>query len=460
MNIKGLFANNVKTPNWLNKAGENEFDKLLNRLAEIGKKISGKTVEKKTADMTGKKIKADEVVTPEVIPSKEQTVMPAFTHYDAQPRPLGDLFYMRGKLTEEAMLKAREIVGAQVAKMNCPATDVYLLRTDIARFDGNGTPTTGRISFQIPFMTAQGDSRTVYADVDIVLGSLMPPRYFQDGMNQKFAFSEEGVNSFLAGRDFEMLQNPKVTPETVFFETPGHLASRSEIGMTKHAAEEKIEIGIEEMNEIVRQTGEAVAFLEKTEEDLVELGKDVKNAQIELGKYIKTTPQYEKKVKLETEMKKTVDKQKDLLAQLEQFLLKIKSSIVTSKGKIYTFKDEERKSQTPVWKKMLGMILKKAPELKSTIDTLHEEMRTLTHVKLLERETPGEATKQWEIRRESPVQPVGEEYMPPNASGIEEDTTASVKKNMTKEAGVISGIEELARFAGELELIVEEVEKV
>jgi hypothetical protein len=452
MDFKGMFTpNDVKRPNWANKSGENEFDKLLSRLADIGKKISLKRNAKKEADLAGKKIQADGDIAPSTV-SKEETVTPAFTHYDSQPRPLGDLFYMRGKLTEEAMLKARDIVGKQVAKMNCPATDVYLLKTDISRFDGNGTPTTGRISFQIPFMTAQGDSRTVYADVDIVLGSLMPPRYFSDGMNQKFAFSEEGVTSFLSGRDFEMMQNPKVTPETTFFETPGHLASKSEIGIMKRALEEKPEQPVD-LGDVVKQTEEAIMFLEKTEEDIIELEKDVKTAKSELDAYVKTTPHYQKTTQLEGEMKKTVARQKDLLSQLEKFLTKIKTSIVTSKGKIYTLKDEEQKSQTPVWKKILGLILQDKPELTSKIDELHEKIRTMTHIKSLVRETPGEPTKKWEIKRETPVQPEGPEYIPPK----KDESIAAIKRLMTKQASIFDGLAALASFANELAELLSEI---
>jgi hypothetical protein len=218
---------------WKNKEGGNDFETMLNHLAEIGRKIT--TLRKKAeGPVPVPELNSQTPVTP--TEPKEQSVM-SFEHYDASPRSLSESFNTRQTQGDRAIYKAREIVAKLMEGLNIPTSDIYYLKSDITRYAGDGTPATGRISFQMPILTPQGDSRTIYADVDILLGGLQPPTFFTDGVNQKYAFSPEGVKGFLKGRDFEVMQNPKVEPETTFFEAPGHLAGRGGMAITKIALE-------------------------------------------------------------------------------------------------------------------------------------------------------------------------------------------------------------------------------
>lgn len=239
--VKGIFAsNNTNVPQWINKEGNNDFLAVLDKLADIGKSITeSKTPTVKKAEGEDKGMPFDPSTQP-----KESTV--TVQHVDAVPRPLSEVFNARGDNSNQMIAKAQEILGEQLSKLNLAGSSVLVLKSDISKYAGDGRPRTGRISFQIPFHTEQGDPRTIYADLDIVLGDLMPPKFFTDGINRKFAFDENGIKEFLEGRDFEMVENRKVTPETVFYETPGHLASVrggiaiSKYGMHKKALIEKI----------------------------------------------------------------------------------------------------------------------------------------------------------------------------------------------------------------------------
>ncbi len=428
MDFKGIFTpNNISMPQWRNKEGENEFDKMLSHLADIGKKLSA--LKKKADDFSAK------------MPTKEETV--SVEHYDSTPRPLGEIFNSRNRLSDVAIAKARDIVSQQTDKMKLPASNIYLLKTDISRFAGDGTPATGRISFQIPFMTPQGDQRTVYADVDIVLGSLFPPRYFTDGINQKFAFSEAGLNEFLRGRDFEIMQNPKVAPETVYFETPGHLAGRGGMQVTKHAEDEvkqetdlkKVFPGDEE--------AKIIDIIKKAEANIKELEKGIKLAQEKLDEKVKTLDEYGTLTNRQKNLKEAMKAQKEALSQMEAVLTGTKNTIVEYEGRTYKLLSKMEKSKTPLYTAIVGKLISLFPKLKGQIDILWSEIRTITPVKSLLMESPTEETKEWEIRREAPQKPDVPIYKPP-------EKEASID-GLVKNATVIDSLEGIISTLSEID---------
>jgi len=262
--VKGIFAsNNTNVPQWINKEGNNEFLAILDKLAEIGKSIT----ESKTP--TVKKAEGEDKGMPFDPSQQPKESMVTVQHVDAVPRPLSEVFNARGDNSNQMIAKAQEILGEQLSKLNLAGSSILVLKSDISKYAGDGRPRTGRISFQIPFHTEQGDPRTIYADLDIVLGDLMPPKFFTDGINRKFAFDENGIKEFLEGRDFEMVENRKVTPETVFYETPGHLASvRGGIAINKYGMHKKAYI-----TRIVGTGGRQDAFYDESGDLSYEEGK-------------------------------------------------------------------------------------------------------------------------------------------------------------------------------------------
>jgi len=435
MDLKGIFTpNTIAMPQWKNKDGENEFEKLLNRLADMGKKL---TVLKKKADI------------PVQMPTKEETV--SVEHYDATPRPLGEIFHNRGQMSEQAITKAREIIGKQILKLNLPASDVYYMKSDISRFAGDGTPATGRISFQIPFMTPQGDNRTIYADVDIVLSSLIPPRQFYDGMNQRYAFTEDGLKELLHGRDFELMQNIKVNPETTYFESPGHLAGRGGMMVTKYA---KVKTAIDEEQGITKappgtEIGEAIGMIEKTTGDITALQKEIVIEQKKLDAIVKGLPKAGEVAQLQKNLKETILAQKDALSKTETLLGQIKDGIVENKGRIYKLQSKEEKGKTPVYTGVVGKLIAMYPNIKGIIDNLWADVRSITAVKTLLRESPTEESKEWEIRREAPKQPDVPLYKPPEKEGV-------VQEKMQKKASLIDNLENLVKALMDMDALLNE----
>lgn len=436
MDLKGIFSpNTIAMPQWKNKDGENEFEKLLDRLADMGKKLT--VLKKKADDFSGQ------------LPTKEETF--SVEHYDATPRSLGEVFHTRGQMSEQAVAKARDIVSAQVLKLNLPASDIYYLKSDISRFAGDGTPSTGRISFQIPFMTPQGDNRTVYADVDIILGSLIPPRHFYDGVNQKYAFTEDGVKELLKGRDFEVMENIKVTPETTYFEAPGHLAGRGGMMITKYASVKTAE---GEEGEIMKappgtEIGEAIGMVEKTTGDITALQKEIALAQKKLDEIVKGLPQAGDVAKLQKNLKETILAQKDALSKTETLLGQIKDGIVENKGRIYKLQSKEEKGKTPVYTGVVGKLIAMYPNIKGIIDDLWADVRSITAVKSLLRESPTEESKSWEIRREAPKQPDVPLYKPPEKEGV-------VQEKMQKKASLVDNLENLVQALVDMDTLLTE----
>ena len=450
MGLNGLFApNKINLPNWQNKKGENEFEKMLDNLARIGKKI---TSFKKKADGDAAEVKNG---VPPATTEREQPVSPA-TYYDATPRPLGEVFNNRTILSDQAISKAREIVGKLLGELNLPASDVYLLRTDISRFAGNGSPATGRISFQVPFMTPQGDQRTIYADVDIILGGLMPPTHFTDGLNTKYAFTPEGVNELLRGRDFEMLTNPKVQPETVFFEAPGHLAGRGgyalkKIGQTPEKPEEEKIGEPDKPLELTPGTeiASAIDSLETATKDVVELQKRVLAAQKALTKKIETLEEYEKVKGLEKGLKVQFERQKTNLSGIEAFLKKVASGMVELKGRFYKLEQKAKISKTPIYTMVVGELIKLFPAIKGSVESLWADCRSMTSIDTLVREAPGEEPEEWKLR-EKMVTPEMTKFEP------EKDTEASIKSEMTKSAALLDNLQQLVSALNQMNLILDE----
>jgi hypothetical protein len=110
--------------------------------------------------------------------------------------------------------QAQKMIEKKLAKMPVMSPNIMYLKSDISRWDEeSGKPQTGRISFQIPFSAPHGDPRTIYASVDIVLGDLMEPRYFSDGLNHHYAFDATGVGEMLKGTEFELVQTPHTVPQ-------------------------------------------------------------------------------------------------------------------------------------------------------------------------------------------------------------------------------------------------------
>ena len=124
----------------------------------------------------------------------------------------------RDRQINNIVARAREILQKKIAEVPLSGADVYYMQSDISRWDDQtGTPQTGRLSFQIPFSGPGGGPRTIYANVDIVLGDPMSPRYFSDGMNHHYAFDKSGLAEMLQGSEFDVVQTPHVVPEQKMF---------------------------------------------------------------------------------------------------------------------------------------------------------------------------------------------------------------------------------------------------
>ena len=421
MNLGGLFSNKVSDPKWINKKGENDFDKMLNCLVDIGKKI------------TSMRKKADAPVfqpeTPIKNQPKEETV-PVASYYDSTPRPLSEVFNKRSSESDRAIYKAREILGALVQKLNMPTVDIYLLRTDISRYAGDGTPATGKISFQIPVMTAQGDGRTLYADVDIVLGSLMPPKHFTDSVNTKFAFDESGMQEFLKGRDFDVLQNPKVQPETKYYETPGHLAGRGGEMITKYAQEPKKKVPATVMPGT--ELADLIHSLEATAKDIAEIRKNMEGESKKLEKAIETLPEKTTMTQLEKSIKDLRKKEKEALAKISALLDHVEDKTVEFQKDIWKINEKVDISKTPTYTAVIGTLIEtvrdKIPTIKQTVDKLWQDFRSMTAVKQLTKETPTGERSEWELEKKTvPIE--GPKYEPPKEEQAGA-TNGMVKKAM------------------------------
>jgi hypothetical protein len=354
-------------------------------------------------------------------------------------------------MSEQAITKAREIIGAQIVKLNLPASDVYYMKSDISRFAGDGTPATGRISFQIPFLTPQGDQRTIYSDVDIVLGSLIPPRQFYDGMNQRYAFTEDGLKELLHGRDFELMENVKVNPETTYFESPGHLAGRGGMMVTKYAT---IKTADEEEKKIEKalpgeSIGDAISHLEALDTDIAGIQKEIVIAQKVLDQRVKGLPEAGDLAKRNALSKEKILARKDELSHLETLLGQVKDAMVENKGRIYKLQTREEKSKTPVYTRIVGKLVAMFPHIKGQIDSLWESVRSTTKVKVLQRESPTEEPKEWEIRREAPMEPT--EY-----PKYETKEKASAQGKMKKQAEIMDSMEGLVEALMEMDALLNE----
>ena len=159
-------------------------------------------------------------------------------------RNLGRIAEGRSRSAEDAIAKARDMVAEAASKAGLSGADILFLRADVSRWDdGNGKPQTGRLAFQIPFKSPYGDPRTVYANVDIVMGDLLPPRHFEDGLNKRYAFDGSGVKELLEGVRFDTISNPRGAPEQKFMPEvlspdgiPGRVSSRGGIGIERRAS--------------------------------------------------------------------------------------------------------------------------------------------------------------------------------------------------------------------------------
>lgn len=140
------------------------------------------------------------------------------------PRDLRSLTAQdKDRQINNAVARARQMVEKKLASMPITSPDINYLRAEISRWDDHtGQPQTGRISFQIPFSGPKGDPRTIYAAVDLVLGDLMEPKTFNDGLNNAYAFDTSGLKQLFQGQDFEVVSNPKIVPETKYSDPNYH----------------------------------------------------------------------------------------------------------------------------------------------------------------------------------------------------------------------------------------------
>jgi len=467
MNFKGLFANKVSTPQWKNKEGVNEFDTLMDTLAGIGKKFVNKK-----ADKSSKPVKKAEEI-PSENPTEVNVEQPApmknddisVQYYDARPRPLGETFHARGNMSERAIYKAKEMLSSKIAGLDLPVSDIYLLRTDISRFAGDGTPATGRISFQMPVISSQGDSRTIYADVDIVLGGLIPPQFFTDGVNQKYAFDQEGVQLLLQGRDFEVMENPKVQPETLYFESPGHLASRGGSMMTIHG---KREVRAQEPEQPKKPAGiapgtdlaNAIHELQDTKKHVEQVRKDIKDKSKELEKAIEALPEKATMVGLEKDIKNLRKQEKDAVAKISAMLEHVDGKIAEFEGDLWKISEKIKVSQAPTYSAILGSLIDiirdKVPTIKQTVDNLWQDMRAMTSIKELIKQTPSGEPEQWEVSRSKPEAPDAPPYVPP----VEEDTTAGGTRGMTRKASFSEYFQDITSALAEIGVAISDVKKL
>lgn len=120
----------------------------------------------------------------------------------------------RDRQISEVVGRARKLLEQKLGAMTISGSRIHYMKADISRWDDHtGQPQTGRVAFQIPFYGPQGDPRTIYAAVDLVLGGLMEPKTFTDGMNNSYAFNMAGLKEMFQGQDFEVVMQPKVVPE-------------------------------------------------------------------------------------------------------------------------------------------------------------------------------------------------------------------------------------------------------
>jgi len=126
----------------------------------------------------------------------------------------------RERQISEVVGRARQMLEKKLGAMTISGSRIHYMKADISRWDDHtGQPQTGRVAFQIPFYGPQGDPRTIYAAVDLVLGGLMEPKTFTDGMNNIYAFNMSGLKEMFQGQDFEVVMQPKVVPE-IKYTTP------------------------------------------------------------------------------------------------------------------------------------------------------------------------------------------------------------------------------------------------
>ncbi len=140
------------------------------------------------------------------------------------PRDISSIAAMdKDRQINNTVARARQLVQKKLSSMPIISPDINYLRAEISRWDDHtGQPQTGRISFQIPFSGPQGDPRTIYAAVDLVLGDLMEPRTFSDGINNVYAFDMSGLKQLFQGQDFDVVQSPKVVPDTKYVSPDFH----------------------------------------------------------------------------------------------------------------------------------------------------------------------------------------------------------------------------------------------
>lgn len=113
--------------------------------------------------------------------------------------------------------RARDMIEKKLSAMPINGPDILYMKADISRWDDHtGQPQTGRISFQIPFHGPQGDPRTIYSSVDLVMGGLMEPKNFTDGMNNVYAMDKTGLTELFKGESFDVVHQPKVAPQTKY----------------------------------------------------------------------------------------------------------------------------------------------------------------------------------------------------------------------------------------------------
>lgn len=120
----------------------------------------------------------------------------------------------RERQISEVVARARRMLEQKLGSMPIDGSRIHYMKADISRWDDHtGQPQTGRIAFQIPFYGPQGDPRTIYASVDLVLGGLMEPKTFTDGLNKVYAFDKSGLSEMFQGQEFDVVHQPKVVPE-------------------------------------------------------------------------------------------------------------------------------------------------------------------------------------------------------------------------------------------------------
>ena len=198
---KGIRAAKAATSSWI--------DDVQDRIAETGRRIIAARDHVKMAS-------APQRTSP--LPNNQMYAVDRIDQGKGGPRDLSQIAAQdKDRQVNNIVARARELLQKKIAEVPLNGADVYLTRTDISRWDDHtGTPQTGRIAFQIPFSTPSGGPRTIYANVDIVLGDPMEPRYFSDGLNHHYAFDKSGLSEMLQGSMFDVVQTPHVVPEQKF----------------------------------------------------------------------------------------------------------------------------------------------------------------------------------------------------------------------------------------------------